>query len=356
MRPFRGAASLLALAVLVAADGPAQAAWNNVFQVSCFHRRRVAVANYAPCCPTPVVAAAPACPCPQPVCTTQYVQRSYYEPVTTYQQQTYYEPVTTYQTSYYYEAVCSYRYSCYYDPCTCSYQQVAQPVTSYQLRSKCNAVTSYLQRCQMVPVQSYKLSCRLEPVTTCCTPACPTAPCCNGGTPAVGAAPSVPNGGHPGVGEQQQPVVPVQPLPTQKPIVGEQTNPGGTGFRRFPETSPPPMPGADGSSYRQPRPPVSSPPPQVRFDRIASLSNHTLEGQVVDASRAPQAGARLLFVSADADGRRQSSTADSEGQFRATLAAGSWLVYVRNREGTPVFQAKVEVNENQPRSVTLVSR
>src|SRR4051794_34410033 len=108
MRPFRGAAPLCALAVLAAADTTARAAWNNVFQVSCFHKRRVAVAQFAPCCPAPVAAvptvpagvvAAPACPepacpcpCPQPVCTTQYVQRCYYQPVTTYQQKTYYEP------------------------------------------------------------------------------------------------------------------------------------------------------------------------------------------------------------------------------------------------------------------------
>src|SRR5439155_26244 len=71
MRPFRGAA-LVALAVLAAAEVPARAAWNNVFQVSCFHRRRVATANFAPCCPTPVVVAAPVvaaaspCPCPCP--------------------------------------------------------------------------------------------------------------------------------------------------------------------------------------------------------------------------------------------------------------------------------------------------
>src|SRR5262245_49779179 len=60
MRPIRGAASLLALACLLAADGPARAAWDNVFQVSCFFRHRRAVANLAPaCCPpaAPAVAA-----------------------------------------------------------------------------------------------------------------------------------------------------------------------------------------------------------------------------------------------------------------------------------------------------------
>ena len=367
MRPFRGAASLCALAVLVAADTTAQAAWNNVFQVSCFHRRRCCPPPVtAACCPAPVVAAAPPCPapcpCPQPVCTTRYVQRCYYQPVTTYTQRTYYEPVTTYRTSYYYEPVCSYRYSCYYDPCTCSYQQVATPVTSYRLRSQCNAVTSYLQRCQMVPVTSYQLKSYYEPVTTCCTP--PPPPCCPTGAPAVAAVPAVPvqpavpaaPGPAPGVGEQQQQVV-----PSQKPGVGEQTMPqAGAGLRRYQETQPPPIAGTPGG-YRQPqlRSPVPAipAPPRVRLERIAALPGHNLEGQVVNGSgRAPQAGARLLFVSADKAGRQQSVTADSQGRFRATLGSGSWLVYVRNSDGALVFQEKVGVNDNVTRHVTLMVR
>ena len=384
MRPFRGAASLCALAVLVAADTTAQAAWNNVFQVSCFRRRccRAPVATAA-CCPAPVVVAAappcPApCPCPQPVCTTQYVQRCYYQPVTSYTQRTYYEPVTTYRTSYYYEPVCSYRYSCYYDPCTCAYQQVATPVTSYRLRSQCNAVTSYLQRCQMVPVTSYQLKTYYEPVTTCCTPAC--TPCCNpapacpppaaavGTVPAVpvapaapaAPAPAVPAAPAPGVGEQQQqqqqPVV-----PSQKPRVGEQATPGGAGLRRYQETQPPPIAGTPGG-YRQPQlrtpvAPVTPTPPRVRLDRIAALPGHNLEGRVVSRSgRAPQPGARLLFVSADTAGRQQSMTADAQGRFRATLDSGNWLVYVRDGEGAPVFQEKVGVNNTVTRHVTLMVR
>src|SRR5271165_3943216 len=108
MRPFgavRWACALVAAAFLTA---PAHAAWDNVFQVCCWGcKSRPAVSGYSPCCP------APSC-CPQQTCcTTQYVQRSYYQPVTCYQTQTYYEPVTSYRTSYYYEPVTSYRYSCY---------------------------------------------------------------------------------------------------------------------------------------------------------------------------------------------------------------------------------------------------
>src|SRR5207244_3495027 len=113
--------------------------WNNVFQATLFHRRPATSAYVSvPAYSVPVVAASapdPCCAPPPPTCTTRYVQRCYYQPVTTYQSKTYYEPVTTYRTSYYYEPVTSYRYSCYYDPCTCSYKQVACPTTSYQMKA-----------------------------------------------------------------------------------------------------------------------------------------------------------------------------------------------------------------------------
>src|SRR5262245_21950821 len=138
MTSLRQAVWGCALVLTAATAGPAAAAWNNVFQVTC-HSCRSSVSMASP-----ISACAPACP--QPACTTQYAQRSYYQPVTSYRTSYYYEPVTSYRTSYYYEPVTSYRYSCYYDPCTCSYQQVAQPVTCYRLRSQCCPVTSYLQR------------------------------------------------------------------------------------------------------------------------------------------------------------------------------------------------------------------
>ena len=136
MRPlFLG---LCTLAVWASSVLPASAAWDNVFQPTLFHRQGTVAQYYAPrgqcstCAPT-VAAAAPCPTCAPQVCqscTTNYVQRCFYQPVTTYQSQSYYEAVTSYQTSYYYEPVTSYRYSCYYDPGSCSYQQVATPCTS----------------------------------------------------------------------------------------------------------------------------------------------------------------------------------------------------------------------------------
>src|SRR5262249_27451832 len=116
MQPLKGLVWGCALAALAALAAPAHAGWNNVFQVCCAHCGGTSgpvVAGFADpgCCPQPCPQ-----PCPQQICTTRYIQRTYYQPVTTYRMSTYYQPVTSYRTSYFYEPVCSYRYSCYWDP------------------------------------------------------------------------------------------------------------------------------------------------------------------------------------------------------------------------------------------------
>jgi hypothetical protein len=292
MNPFRGVRSVCALIVLAAVPGPARAAWDNVFQVCCFGcRNRPAVSNYAapnPCCNP--------CPPPQPVCTTRYVQRCYYQPVTCYQTRSYYQQVTTYRTSYYYEPVTSYRYSCYYDPCTCRYQQVACPTTCYRLRSQCCPVTNWVQRCCQVPVTSYRIASYWEPVTSCCTPQAPScyptaasaAPCAPNGT---AAASPYPSGTQPPAGVTEQRIAPV-------PGVSEQRTPTGTGsplYDRYyppPQNPPPYMPGVGRSV-----PPPPPAPPTVRLDRIVSVPSTDLNRQVVATNDAPAARVRLLTVS-----------------------------------------------------------
>ena len=136
---------ICALAGLAADVAPASAAWNNVFQPTCFFHRRTNTTSgyYAPVVVSSSPVAAYSSPCTSCVPVSNalpddFVQHElcpacYYQPVTTMESKTYYEPVTSYQTSYYYEPVTSYRYSCYYDPCSCGYKQVATPVTSYSL-------------------------------------------------------------------------------------------------------------------------------------------------------------------------------------------------------------------------------
>src|SRR5205085_2627345 len=128
MKPLR--VILSGCALWLATATPAKAAWCNVFQVCCHSCGHRAVSNYAPdpCCN----------PCP-PVCTTRYVQRCYYQPVTSYETRSYYEPVTTYRTSYSYEPVTSYRYSCYYDPRTCTHPQAGRRLQDsvHQVEARC---------------------------------------------------------------------------------------------------------------------------------------------------------------------------------------------------------------------------
>jgi hypothetical protein len=168
-----GPALALALVGLIANARPADAAWDNVFQLTCnscggsrsssYYYSPPAVSYYSPsvsyyspapsvsyaspgcstCAPACTSCAPAACPqaCPQPQMRVSYVQRCYYQPVTEYQRQSYYVPVTQNYTSYYYEPVTSYRYTTYYDPCTGCPQRVCQPCTSYQIRSQCNGAT-----------------------------------------------------------------------------------------------------------------------------------------------------------------------------------------------------------------------
>ncbi len=362
MQPLWGALWGSVLVLLAVSGGPAQAAWCNVFQVCCHSCRPSVSASYyapAPCCD----------PCPQTVCTTRYVQRCYYQPVTSYQARSYYEPVTSYRTSYYYEPVTSYRYSCYFDPCTCSYQQVAQPVTSYRLRSQCCPVQSWVQRCQYVPVTTYQQSFYYEPVTTCCST--------NGGV--VGA----PVDGVPPVGARAVPPPAVtEQRSTAPPTVGESTERGANGglpynrsyYPQGSEGAPPrsPAPGEGSGTFQQPMPkasnlslhpvvprapaPIPPPPPRVKLDRIVSVPQGQVEGQVVRQGQDPWPGARVLFVSTDRQLPQQTVTANARGQFRVTLASGGWLVYVPGRDGKPVFHSKIDVRDPEKRLGILVSR
>ena len=363
MKPLRGIGWACALGFLGAGAGPARAAWDNVFQVCCNGCGHApAVSYYAP---------DPCNPCPPPttVCTTRYVQRCYYQPVTVYQTQSYYEPVTTYRTSYYYEPVVSYRYSSYYDPCTGCAQQVACPTTSYRLRSQCCPVQSWVQRCCQVPVTTYRQASYWEPVTTCCSspaPCCPPPPACPPAAAPAPAAPAyTPPAATPPPPAYGQPGVVEGRSSPPAPAVRESTN--GTGApaydRYYPAPSVPGMPPASGSSLRPapsrlpvtPPPPVPvQPPPTVRLEQIVGLPGPTLKGKVVRQDNAPLPNAQLVFVKADRKNEKQVVTADSAGNFDVTLASGGWKVYFQTGHQEPVYHSQIDVRES--RQVILVSR
>jgi hypothetical protein len=322
MRCITRTAVVLALGWVAVGAADASAAWNNVFQTSSCCQQS-ASAYFAP--PPP-----PAC-CPR----VSYVQRCYYQPVTTYKTETYYEPVTTYRTSYYWEPVTRYRYTSYYDPCTGCCQQVCTPCTSYYMRSKCNAVCSYVQRCRMVPCTEMRRSFYLEPVVTY------SDPCAN---PCQGAA---------GVAESNGIHTPGGSAPAVIPPgagIGESSDRGaGVGE----STEPPRIPRINIDSSR---PKTAAPVKPIRFDRVASRTNSgRLQGQVVRDDRiTPRANATLRFVGEKDE--EVTAKADRTGRFDVDLPAGEWTLYVPGADGKPTFHSTLLVRGSDDRRVTVVSR
>jgi len=349
--------ALGALAVWAATVVDASAAWNNVFQPTLFGRHRQAA-----CCPpapavvraAPVVAySAPADPCPQQQCTTNYVQRCFYTPCTTYETRSYYEAVTTMQTSYYYEPVTSYRYSCYYDPCTCSYKQVATPVVTQELRSRCCPVQTWVQRCAQVPVTVMKKSCYLEPQTTCCTTTTGALIPVNGA--AAAPAPAMPPAVHgAGTAPSAPPNVIVNP-PAQTPappVIKESTAPSGpnVGNMSYHQQSQWQAP----ATFKQQSNPAVPPAPPVKLDRIVYGPESFVEGQIVRTDNTPRPNASVLFVSAD-NGKRETVTANNTGRFQVNLASGNWLVYVQGHDGVAQYYSRLSVAQNQTAKITVVN-
>jgi hypothetical protein len=393
MKTWRGAAWALALLTIGASGSTARASWCNAFEV-CWHRNQSSSSYYyappssvayyvapttsyyvapttsyyvapttsyyvAPTTSYYAPAPAPSCssctPCQ--TCQTNYVQRSYYQPVTEYQNQTTYEKVTSMRTSYYYEPVTSYSYSSYYDACSCSYQQVATPTTSYQLRAQSCPVDSWVQRCQKVPVTSYKLSYYYEPVTSCSSPpVVATAP-----APACNTCSAVPNPPGPVV-PQASNYPPTDTRWQSSPPAGVSESTRQQGQAPNYERSYPPndkMPSASGSSYqpnRSGQAPVVAPTPAVHLDRFAS-SEGQIKGEVVQANWQPAHNSRLVFINAERREARKEVTTDTVGRFQAQLTSGSWLVYIEDAQGKPVFSRQIDVRSNARNElVRLVSR
>ncbi len=369
MRPAKVALWGCALLALVWAS-PAQAAWNNVFQVCCNS------------CQQSTIAASPfTSNGPQPGqqnCTTRYIQRSCYQPVTTYRRSFYVEPVTTFKTSFFYEPVTSYRMSCKFDPCTCRYQQVATPCTSFRLRQQTCPVTSYLQRSCLQPVTTYQQMNYYVPETTCCNttigapiPALPPGAMMGPGAgpgpgqglgqgfgQGPGPGPGISSDMPPGVGEQRIPGGAMPPMNSGSGIPGvgeERLMPSGGGASYERNYSNPKF----GTPYPTPSAPAipvtPMPSARIRLDRTASLNGVNVRGQLVSAAQQPLHGTRVLFVSADQDRLQVGATTGNDGRFDLNLASGNWLVYTPGLDGKPRFNQKVYVQGNTPRSVLLVS-
>jgi hypothetical protein len=349
---------------------PVSAGWDNVFQPTLFERWRqpsasqyyvapVVVAQYQ--APVVVAQSSPCDPCKQ--CTTQYVQRSYYQPITTMESRTVMEAVTTMQTSYYYEPVTTVRYSSYYNPGTCCYQQVATPCTSLELRAKSCPVQSWVSRCVQVPVQGVQKVDYWQPVTTCTStttsygPPIAATPPCNQAPPVIQTSPP----------PQMPPQMP--PANTELPPSIKGTNEDTRRYypqwdQYYPKQERPPEIRGSGSSFQpqlgvptpvQTNSPAPSSPPPVKFDRIAVGPDSHVEGQIVRSDNSPKPSAKVLFINAS-NGKRQTITANTAGRFQVDLPAGSWHVYLHGSDDALIYHSRIDVNGSQNRQVNLVSR
>ena len=112
-------------------------------------------------------------------------------------------------------------------------------------------------------------------------------------------------------------------------------------YRYLPPVAQPARP-VENSSYRprtqtpapaQPRylPPAA---PAVKLDRIVALphSGGVVQGQVVRNDQRPRSNAQVMFVAVKQQAPQQTVTANQTGQFRVSLASGSWLVYVNGQD------------------------
>jgi hypothetical protein len=351
MRPLQASVALLTLGLMSAAV-PAEAAWNNVFQVTCWGCKPRA-SNYGPAYSyypsySYSAPAGNACCDPCQTCTTKYVQRCYYQPVTTYTTQTYYEPITTYTTRTYYEPVTTYRYTTHYDPCTCSCQQVATPCTSYVARQQCCPVQSWVQRCCQVPCTSYQKSFYWEPQTTCCSttsgpPVAPCAPTAPQGPPQVDPRSTNPP---PGGGTYPPPQVDGK---TGGYDQYYQQQPGGNTQSQFRQLSPNGQSGVPSNK-------TPAPGPGVKLERIAQVNDNGVSGQIVNDARTPRSGVQVTFVNAKRQGPDKTVTSDTAGQFQVELPTGAWLVYLRTADGQQIYHSRIDVEAKQKTPIVLVSR
>ncbi|OWK43814.1 hypothetical protein [Fimbriiglobus ruber] len=313
----RAVAPVLTVAGLAFTAAPANAGWDNVFQVCCWD-----------CKPKPKTSYYSA-PAPAPT-TVQYEQRCYYEPVTVMKQQIERVEVPVQVKSYYWDPVTTYTQRSYYDPCSGCSQQVTVPRTSYVRKEECNTVMKVVERMQMVPVQVQRKVCEKRPVYTYYGPTTKTYDCATCDAPAA-------SGASPRIDELRQ-----NP-PSVMPETGGTIAPQGL----------PTIPGSMPRTSQQSRPYTGT----INARTTSRSGPAVLRGEVVQNDQiTPRAGAKLVFVSAADSTVRQYATADDFGNFDLKLPAGTWYMYVGNGDGKAQFHKKITVDDFDAREFKVVSR
>lgn len=311
---------LMVVAVTAASAGSGRAGWDNVFQLTCHDRPRSS-SYYTPA-PVP-----DAC-CAQPERRVEYVQRSYYQPVTEWRRETYKVPVRETVKSYYWSPVTSYSVSSYYDPCSQTCQEISVPRTSHVLKEQYNSVERFVEKSRLVPVRSFREVTETTPVVTYYYPPTRSQSYYTVPAPPLGAPQIQEYRGAPSAGSQGVETIPDPKLPT-----------GGV---NYPKTMPP-----------------ASQPSTSKYTPNANTASRParLRGEVVEKDQVtPKAGSKLVFVNADNHDDRKYAKANEFGEFDLSLPAGDWYLYVDRGDGNAVRYKKLTIAPNDNRDFRLVSR
>ncbi len=316
MKLLRYAAPLAALVTF--AEVPAQAGWDNVFQVACHNcRPRETRSSYY--APAPVASQS----------RTSYVENTYDEVITVDKPTRVQEPVNVQVKSYYWDPVTTYTRRSYKNAAGCT-EEIDVPCTRYVRKEECNTVTRYVERMKMVPTEVRRKVTERTPVTTITGPTTRSysSDCENCGLPPT-----------PSNRAPQVEVIPGR-APTAQP--DDRLAPQTGVMRNRPSTQAPLPPS---------RPFTGS--VNARTTGVSSA----VRGEVVGADRAtPKAGAKLVFLN-DADYEDAVRvTADEYGNFTAQLPAGKWHVYVGNGSGRADLTSAVTVSPYDAAPLTVVSR
>jgi len=314
MRLLHYAAPIAALLTL--GEVPAQAGWDNVFQVACHNcRPRVArsSSSYASA-PAPVASQS----------RTSYIENTYDEVITVEKPTIVSEPVSVQVKSYYFDPVTTYTTRRYRNAAGCM-EDVSVPCTRYVRKEECNTVTRYVERMKMVPTEVRRKVTERTPVTTITGPTTRS------------YASDCDNCGLPPASSNRPPQLEV--VPGHRPEVQ--------------------MDGRLGPQDVKRSKPVAPLPPSKPFTvnaRTTSVAS-SVRGEVVGSDKAtPKPGAKLVFLS-DADFEDVVRvTADEYGNFQAQLPAGKWHVYVGNGKGRADLTTAVTVAPYDAKPLTVVSR
>jgi hypothetical protein len=321
-RITRFVAPALAVAGFFGSVTPAQAGWDNVFQVACWN-----------CKPRESTTRSSYYAAPQPSQhTTRYEEKEHYETITVMKPTVIREEVPVTVKSYYWDPVTTYTTRSYRDPETGCTQEMSVPKTTMVRKEQCNTVSKYVERMKMMPTEVRRKVVERTPVTTIVGPTTKSYSyeCDNCGLPPASA--------------QRAPQVEVIP-----------SNPPAASIDGIERISPQGVPNSKSRTSSTPTTPAK--PFNGKVNANTTSTSSSVRGEVLLSDKTtPKAGAKVVFLNAANFEDRVHVQADEFGSFTTQLPAGKWFVYLGNGNGRADKTTEITVASYESKPVLLVSK